>query len=234
MDRPGGIPLSQRHPGFYNEPTCSTLTSRTLSLRPGTRVLRWRWSNITDPLVPLQNDNYRNQRILFAGVDWERKGGPDLVAAFKIVQQRLPHARLTIVGCSPQLELRNCDIVGWVPLEQMKNYYAQASVFCLPTLLEPFGIVFVELLLNKIPIVATNLGALPDIVENGKSGYLVEPNNSVELARALCELLSDAGKCSRFGSCGYQAVVERYSWNSTGKRIRQEILAGMRETLLQG
>ena len=189
--------------------------------------------NIPDPLVPLQNDNYRNQRILFAGVDWERKGGPDLVAAFKMVLQQLPHARLTIVGCSPRLQLHNCDVVGWVPIEQMANYYAQASVFCLPTLLEPFGIVFVESLLNKIPIVATNLGALPDIVENGKSGYLVEPHNLAELASALGDLLSDAEKCKRFGAYGYQAIVDHYCWSATGKRIRQEIQAAMPEIPLR-
>lgn len=186
-------------------------------------------SNIDSAPTPLQNDNYSNQRILFAGMDWERKGGPVLAAAFEIVQQQHPNARLTIVGCSPQLELRNCEIVGPVPIEQMKNYYAQASVFCLPTLLEPFGIVFIESLLNKIPVVATNLGALPDIVENGKSGYLVEPNNSFELARALGKLLSNPRKCSQFGENGYRTVSERYSWNATGKRIRQEIQYAMRD-----
>src|SRR5262249_32931897 len=165
----------------------------------------------------------------FAGVDWERKGGPCPVSAFKIVQQKHPCARLTIVGCSPQLELHNCEIVGQIPLEQMKNYYAQTSVFCLPTLLEPFGIVFIESFLYKIPIVATNLGALPDIVENGKSGYLVEPNNPSELAHALDELLSDPSKCCKFGENGYRTVLERYSWNATGKRIRQEIQAAPRE-----
>jgi glycosyltransferase involved in cell wall biosynthesis len=184
-------------------------------------------SNLASPLVPLQNDNYRNQRILFAGVDWERKGGPDLVAAFKTVQQRHPNAHLTIVGCSPQLDLRNCTIVGRVPLELMKNYYAEASIFCLPTRLEPFGIVFVESLLNKIPVVATNLGAIPEIVENGKSGYLVEPNNSAVLARALSELLFAPEKCSRFGQYGHQAIQERYSWDSAGKRIGQDIAAAM-------
>ena len=188
-------------------------------------------SNLPGPLIPLQNDQYRNQRILFAGVDWARKGGPDLIVAFKTVQDRHPNARLIIVGCSPQLELRNCDIVGRVPLDQMKNYYSQASIFCLPTRLEPFGIVFVESLLNKIPVVGSNLGAIPEIVENGKSGYLVEPNNPAELARALGELLSDPQKCSRFGEHGHRAVKERYSWDSTGKRIRQEIQAAMPETL---
>ena len=101
-------------------------------------------SNIDILPVPAQNDNYCNQQILFAGVDWERKGGPNLVAAFKMVLLQHPNAKLTIVGCSPRLELRNCNIVGRVPLEQMRNYYAQASVFCLPSLVEPFGIVFVE------------------------------------------------------------------------------------------
>jgi glycosyltransferase involved in cell wall biosynthesis len=196
---------------------------------PGRVVCVFAGSNADSLPPPLQNDNYRNQQILFVGVNWERKGGPDLAAAFKIVQQRQPNARLTIVGCSPRLELRNCEIVGRVPLEQMKNYYAQASVFCLPTLLEPFGIVFVESFLNKVPVVATNLGALPDIVEDGKSGYLVEPNNPVELARALGGLLSDAEKCRRFGEYGHRAVLERYSWDAVGNGIRQEI-----QTALQG
>jgi glycosyltransferase involved in cell wall biosynthesis len=187
-------------------------------------------SNITGQLPPLQNDNYHNQRILFAGVDWERKGGRDLVAAFEIIQRRHPNARLTVVGCSPQLELRNCDIVGLVPLEQMKYQYARASVFCVPTLLEPFGIVFVEALLNKLPVVATNLGALPEIVENDRSGYLVEPNHSTQLARALDELLSDAEKCRRFGEYGHRTVLERYSWTATGRRMRREIEAAMQES----
>lgn len=180
----------------------------------------------SDP-VPLRNDNYRNQRILFAGVDWERKGGPELVDAFKIVQQRHPEARLTIVGCSPRLELRNCDVVGRVPIQQMKDFYAQASVFCMPTRVEPFGIVFIESLLNRIPVVATKIGALPDIVEPGKSGYLVEPSSPEELAGALSELLSDPEKCRRFGEYGYRATHTRYSWDSVGKRIRQEIKAAL-------
>jgi len=107
----------------------------------------------------------------------------------------------------------------------VKDYYARSSIFCLPTRLEPFGIVFVESLLNKIPIVATNIGALPDIVEDGKSGRLVASHQVGELAAALLELLADPEKCRRFGEYGHQAVRERYSWDAVGARIRTEIEA---------
>jgi glycosyltransferase involved in cell wall biosynthesis len=184
-------------------------------------------SNLVGPLSPLQNANYRNQRILFAGIDWTRKGGPDLVAALNTLRQQHPNVRLTIAGCSPQLDLANCDIVGWVPIERMNQYYAQASIFCLPTRLEPFGIAIVEALQNKLPVVATTIGALPELVENGRSGYLVAPNNPDELARALGELLSDPEKCRRFGEYGCRAVAERYSWDAVGRRLRQEIEAAI-------
>ena len=184
-------------------------------------------SNLVGPPIPIENDNYRNQRILFAGTNWERKGGPNLVAAFEILQRQFPNARLTIVGCSPQLKLLNCDVVGWIPIEQMNEYYAQASIFCLPTRLEPFGIAIVEALQNKLPVVATTIGAVPELVENGRSGYLVAPNNPDELARALGDLLSDAEKCCRFGEYGYRAVGERYSWDAVGRRLREGIEAAI-------
>ena len=192
---------------------------------PGKVACVYAGSNTDTRPVPLENDNYRNKTILFIGVDWDRKGGPELAAAFKIVRQHHPDAKLIIVGCSPKLDLPNCEIAGRVPLERVKDYYARSSIFCLPTRLEPFGIVFVESLLNKIPIVATNIGALPDIVEDGKSGRLVASHQVGELAAALLELLADPEKCRRFGEYGHQAVRERYSWDAVGARIRTEIEA---------
>ena len=85
--------------------------------------------------VTTSERDYNNKNILFVGIDWQRKGGPELVEAFKKVLTHHPDARLTIVGCSPAIDLPNCDIVGRVPLEKVSPFYEKSSIFCLPTTL---------------------------------------------------------------------------------------------------
>jgi glycosyltransferase involved in cell wall biosynthesis len=169
------------------------------------------------------DERYSKQNILFLGVAWQRKGGPQLVEAFKKVRETLPNATLTIVGCSPKIELENCTIVGRVPLSQVNKYYQQASVFCLPTRLEPFGIVFIEAFNNKLPVVASNIGAIPDLVRNEESGYTVDPDDITALAEHLTKLLSNPEMCKKLGHAGYELIKNRYTWEATGQRLRENI-----------
>ena len=177
--------------------------------------------------LPLRNEGYTNRQILFVGVDWERKGGPELVAAFQIVQKTIPDARLVIVGVSPQIDVPNCEVIGRVPLEKMQEHFIASSVFCMPSKVEPLGIACIEAFMNKIPVVATRINALADMVEDDKSGYLVEPGDVAGLAAALTGLLSNPEKCRRFGEHGYNAMQDRYSWEAVGRKIRSEIIAAL-------
>ncbi len=127
------------------------------------------------------------------------------------------------MGCSPEIDVKNCTIVGRIPLDQVNQYYQQASVFCLPTRLEPFGIVFIEAFNNKLPIIASNIGAIPDFVHSGENGYTVDPDDITALAECLTILLSNPKMCEEFGSAGYQLIKNRYTWEATGKRLRKEI-----------
>ena len=99
-------------------------------------------------VINISNENpkkYSLKNILFVGIDWERKGGPTLLKVFEKVLLKHPDASLTIVGCKPKnISLPNCKIVGEIPVEHVSQYYNLASVFCMPTMREPFGIVFVE------------------------------------------------------------------------------------------
>jgi len=173
---------------------------------------------------PLSDDRYPKKNILFVGVDWVRKGGPDLVEAFKIVLRTHPDARLTIVGCSPEISLPNCTVAGFAPLQEVHRYYEQASIFCLPTTCEPFGHVFIEAMAHRLPVVATDLGAIPDFVIEGENGYRVPSKDVNALAAALLNLVGDAEKCKSFGERGYQLVQERYNWKQVGSAIRVNIL----------
>lgn len=167
--------------------------------------------------------DYTNKNILFVGLDWERKGGPELVEAFKTVLQHHPDAQLTIVGCSPTVDVPNCNIVGPVPLEQVSSFYKNAAIFCLPTKLEPFGIVFIEAMSYKLPVVATNIGAIPDFVINDQNGYLIPPDNVQQLATSLIDLLDNPQKGQAFGERGYRVATEKYTWANTGDLIEENI-----------
>lgn len=179
-------------------------------------------SNVDLSAMP-RHKRYDQKNILFVGVDWERKGGPLLLEAFKQVLQSHPQARLTIVGCSPEVDVPNCRVVGRVPKAEVGRYYADASIFCLPTRLEPFGMVFIEAIAYRLPIVASNIAAIPDFVYPGQNGYTVEPDDVDGLADALCALIGDPAKCEAFGNFGHAMFSELYSWESVATVLKEVI-----------
>jgi glycosyltransferase involved in cell wall biosynthesis len=169
--------------------------------------------------------DYASKRILFAGRKWERKGGPDLLAAFRLVRDRDPEASLVIVGCSPDVSLQGVEVLGELGPGRLDEEYARAAVFCMPSLVEPFGIVFIEALSRGLPVVATSIGALPDIVEPGESGYLHEPHDAEGLAASLARLIADPGLCRRLGEHGRAFVSERYTWTRAVGLMAEQIRA---------
>ncbi|MEL7406189.1 MAG: glycosyltransferase family 4 protein, partial [Cyanobacteria bacterium J06558_2] len=168
-------------------------------------------------------DRYKKKNILFVGKKWGRKGGELLAEAFPQVLDSHPDAVLTIVGCTPDLNLPNCNIVGTIPLADVKAYFKQASIFCLPTRIEPFGIVFLEAMACKLPIVASNIGAIPEFVIEGRNGYMIGENDPQQLAQRIIELIDSPEKCETFGEYGHKLLWDRYTWEQTGLRIRKNI-----------
>jgi glycosyltransferase involved in cell wall biosynthesis len=190
---------------------------------PDQAVLVYAGSNASVGQVKTSNTDYTKPNILFVGLDWKRKGGPDLVEAFRRVREKLPEARLTIVGAEPELHVPGIEVVGKVPPEALDPYYQEASVFCLPTYLEPFGIVFIEAMTAHLPIVATRVGAIPDFVEQDRNGTLLEPGDIHGLADALLNLLQHPEMCRSFGEYSFQLTQERYSWQAVGEKFKQSI-----------
>jgi glycosyltransferase involved in cell wall biosynthesis len=178
----------------------------------------------------VNHEKYRNKNILFVGKDWVRKGGPLLVEAFKIVQASVPDAKLTIIGCNPNVNLRNCVIHGELSLEQVGELYNQASVFCMPTLREPFGIVFLEAMFNRLPIVTNSIGATPYLIKQGYNGYLLN-YDARAYANALIELITDPDKCEQFGNNSYEIARKTYTWRNVGDLLENYILESKEPTL---
>jgi glycosyltransferase involved in cell wall biosynthesis len=175
------------------------------------------------PFINYPPNRYESGRILFMGFDWQRKGGPQVVEAYRQIYQRHPHASLSIVGSEQQTDLPRVTAVARVPLDEIGSCFAQSAVFCMPTRREPFGTAFIDAAYHKLPIISSRLGALPDYITDGVNGFLLHPDDVTGISDALNRLLSDPDLCRQMGEANYDIVSRRYTWENTGRRIREQI-----------
>jgi len=169
--------------------------------------------------------DFEDLRIIFVGKDWERKGGPDLLAAFAELRKTHPKARLQVVGpreisCAPGVEA-----LGHRSADDLRTLYREADIFCLPTRLEPFGVATLEAMHAGLPVVATRLGALPDLVEDGDSGFLVEVGDREGLSHALAQLADDASLRHRMGERGRTRAIAEFTWEHVSEQIAKLVRA---------
>jgi glycosyltransferase involved in cell wall biosynthesis len=111
------------------------------------------------------------------------------------------------------------QIVDAVPRERMPEFYRSATVCVVPSLWEGFGYVCVEAMACGKAVVASRTGGLEEIVEDGRSGILVEPGNAEELARAILTLIGDREHRTEIGRAARKRVVEEYSSATVAARM---------------
>ena len=114
---------------------------------------------------------------------------------------------------------------GEMPHCDLHVYYGAASVFCLPSRVEPFGIVLLEAGAFRCPVVATSTGGVPEILTDGVNARLVPPDDPAALAKQLDALLRDRSERDRLSATLYEHVRTRFTWssayNSYAKLLRQ-------------
>ncbi len=169
-------------------------------------------------------------RILSVARQYRRKNTMALLHAIPQVLAHHPEARLRIVGDGPELpRLRRAvrslgleavvDLLGAVPdLDALQAEYRRADVFCLPSLQEGFGIVFLEAMASGIPIVACRSAAVPEVVPDEEAGVLVPPDRPDALAGALVRLLGDPALRRRMGQAGTRRASQ-HGWETIAGRF---------------
>ncbi len=103
------------------------------------------------------------------------------------------------------------SFVGEVPHEELSRYYQSADLLVNPSLVESFGMSLVEAMASGVPVVATRVGGMKEIVDPEETGLLVGPGDPEELAKALIRLLDDAPLRMEMGRTGRERVA-RFSW----------------------
>jgi starch synthase len=152
------------------------------------------------PAATRITDGWDRQIALFAGLDFERKGGYVLLDAWPRVRRRLPQAELWIAG--PPKKLSSQPGIRWLGRQagaELASSRSVATVFVMPSLFEPWGFVFNEAMAAGLPCIGTTVCAMPEIITDGITGRLVNPADPHQLADALVELLGDPEKAETMG-----------------------------------
>lgn len=170
----------------------------------------------------VENNTIDNRLLTVGGIE-PRKGLLNLLAAINIVKKENPSVKLHIVGrvrkeryfdslkkYIKQNDLQSQIIFkGPLPDEELKKEYSECSLFVFPSREESQGIVLLEAMAAGKAVVATKVGGIPYVVENHKTGLLVEYGNVQELARAITLLLKDKNMRHNLGKCG-KKIANKY------------------------
>jgi starch synthase len=179
----------------------------------------------------LERYGIRPPYVLFVGRITDQKGIFHLLEA----APRLP-AGVQVVLCAsapdtPEIEARLRQTVArhanvvWinamVAVEEVIQLYSHAAVFACPSVYEPFGLINLEAMACETPVVASAVGGILEVVEDGITGLLVPPGRPEELAGALNRLLANRDLAVALGQAGRRRVEQRFSWASVAERTEQ-------------
>ncbi|BCL80619.1 glycosyltransferase family 4 protein [Ktedonobacteria bacterium brp13] len=144
-----------------------------------------------------------NYNVLFVGRLEQMKGIELLIQALPSIIPLFPQTTLTIIGdgssktdlldLTTRLQLEQyVHFTGWVENKDLDSYYEKASIVVMPSIVaESFGGVILEAMSVGRPVIATKVGGIPEIIDDGVDGYLVEPKNSEQIAEKIIQLFSD-------------------------------------------
>jgi len=151
--------------------------------------------------------------VLFAGGNMQRKGLGTLICAVPRIEKQFGKVTFCIVGADKNLnklkklaqKVGAADrffFSGWLPNESLLKLYSQAHLFVMPSLAEAFGMVLLEAMASGIPVVATKVGGIPELVGGEENGLLVRPDSPDELADAVAAVLSNPGLSEKLSKNG--------------------------------
>ncbi len=151
----------------------------------------------------------------------EQKSHTDLIFAMKYIIDEFPDAHLYFVGRGPlENQLRNeisqqglddhITVTGYVTQEQLFRYYSLADLFVLSSIREGFGIVLIEAMTAKLPIVATDIPGVNEVVKDGVTGKLVDKNAPKQIANAVQTIQKECLE-EEYGANGYTRAFDEFS-----------------------
>ncbi len=172
--------------------------------------------------------NLENKKVvLFSGKLTERKGVYYLIKAAKNIK-----GDVYVIGDGPDKKifediivkrnLKNVHLLGYMgddKKEELKEFYCRADVFVAPSVWdEPLGLVILEAMSCKTPIIATKKGGIPLAVKDGINGFLIKPRNSTQITEACNKLLGNDKLRQKMGEAARQTVEQKFTWSEIAQK----------------
>jgi glycosyltransferase involved in cell wall biosynthesis len=167
---------------------------------------------------------YDRPMLLFVAKHlFQAKGGLLLLEAFEQARQRRPDLALTIVGDERSRayvgERLGITFHAYLPWEALQQLYRDATLLVQPMLNDPWGQVYLEAMASRTPVMGLNRNGLPEIVDGGRHGFLVDLAEPAALAEAILCAVSDPARLERMATQAQRHVLQNYSWGRVAERI---------------
>lgn len=169
----------------------------------------------------------------------ERKGQDQLIRSLPELRRRVPGARLLLVGGGPFRDdlaalARDTEVAEWVTIagqvsdDELPAHYAAGDVFAMPCRerrggleVEAFGIVFIQAQAIGRPVVAGDIGGVPDALDPGRTGLLVDGSSVDDVTDAVASLLGDPERATEMGEAGAKFVADGFTWDRRTADLRR-------------
>ncbi len=167
--------------------------------------------------------------LLYVGRLSEKKGVRYLLEAMPEIIKQFPVAKLLVIGTGEQKEelqqltlklgiSENVIFAGGLPNSELPAYFATADIFIGPSIkaaggdTEGFGLTFVEAGMSGCIVIGTDVGGIPDIIQNGETGFLVNEKESKALAASLCSILKQLDNHADIKTSARQKMISKFDW----------------------
>ncbi|MFZ4594998.1 MAG: glycosyltransferase family 4 protein [Verrucomicrobiaceae bacterium] len=175
-------------------------------------------------------------RLLFVGIDWERKGGPLTLDIIQELRRRGVNAELTIVGCNPfdGEPPKGVHCLGKLNkgnpahAKQWQDCFREAQLFIMPTRGECFGVVYAEAAAHALPSLGTRVGGVPDAIAEGVSGWLFDlEDGPAKYCDLLQSLAADPARLREQGLLAFRHQKNVLNWDRSVEKFDSALQSRM-------
>ena len=164
--------------------------------------------------------------VTYVGKLEQWKGIGVLLKSFEIIKRKMPDAKFLIVGTGSLKDtLRETNLpiefLNFVPYSEMLKVYQRASVLILPSYMEGFPLTCIEALSCQVPVIASNVGDVAEIVLDGETGFLTKPGDVETVASRAVQILKSKDLQRRLGENGRTHVKDNFSYDAVMDKIIQ-------------
>jgi len=170
--------------------------------------------------------------VLYVGRLYCRKNLPTLLRSIPDVLRKFRNVKFIISGkgfrgeeerlkaLARKLKIeRSVSFTGYFPDEKLPRLYRASDIFVLPSIYENLPFALLEAMATALPTVTTNVGGIPEVIQDGKNGLLFSPLNARELAEKILYLLENPGYAFEIGCYGRKTVEEKFNWRKIVRQV---------------